>query len=117
MSLNLDYTEDNHDLVDEDVENNDIIDAECNADVVSTLDDDFASKECEFAFTIVDNDERKHIGASNNYIKELLDNTKLTILQKDKVLNRYKSNSELGLFYLFLSRYFSTVCVYGLIHV
>ena len=53
---------------------------------------------------------KENIAASSPYIRQLLENTKLEILQHDEVRNAYKSK-EIGLFHLFLRQsMFNTIC-------
>ena len=54
----------------------------------------------------VDGREKLNIASQNEYIQELLQRTKLEILQKDKVTKAYTSNKEIGLFHLFLTKEF-----------
>ena len=54
--------------------------------------------------------DKENIAASSPYIRQLLENTKLEILQHDEVRNAYKSK-EIGLFHLFLRQsMFNTIC-------
>ena len=79
---------------------------ECNGSTVVTLDDDYEDVEEDFEFVYVDGEEKSSIASQNEYIQELLQRTKLEILQKDKVTRAYTSNKELGLFHLFLTKAF-----------
>src|SRR5687768_11450416 len=87
-------------------QNNNVIELECNGNNAVSFDDDYDSEEEEISFTQVDTDEKNTIALQNDYIKELLQHTRIEILQKETVKNPYSINKELGLFHLFLSRSF-----------
>jgi regulator of sirC expression with transglutaminase-like and TPR domain len=69
---------------------------ECNGSTVVSLVDDYEDVEENFEFTNVDGEEKSSIVSQNEYIQELLQNTKLEILQKNKVARAYTSKNELG---------------------
>ena len=94
------------DNINNDEDDDDICVNECNGSTVVTLDDDYEDEQEDFEFVYVDGREKSSIASQNEYIKELLQRTKLEILQKDKVTRAYTSNKELGLFHLFLTKEF-----------
>ncbi len=69
-----------------------------------SLDNDYKDVEEDFQFTYVKGEEKSSIALQNEYIQELLQHTRLEILQKDKVTRAYTSKKELGLFHLFLTK-------------
>ena len=77
-----------------DEEENNIDVNECNGSTVVTLDDDYEDVEEDFEFVYVDGEEKSSIASQNEYIQELLQRTKLEILQKDKVTRAYTSKEE-----------------------
>ena len=92
--------------IDNDEEDDDICVDECNGSTVVSFDDDYEATEEDFEFAYVDAEEKSSIASQNEYIQELLQRTKLEILQKDKVMRAYASKKELGLFHLFLTKAF-----------
>ena len=105
-SDNEDYTNDIDDVSDSFSAENDGLEEECNGDVIATPDAPYDDEEATFAFSKVGDDEKTNIAEQNKYIKDLLDATKLQILQRDKFNRLYSSNGELGLLYLFLTKSF-----------
>ena len=101
-SDNEDYTNGLFDVSDSGLSEDDGLEEECNGDVIATPDEPYDCEESNFAFSKVNDDEKTNIGNQNKYIKDLLDVTKLHILQRDKANRLYSSNGELGLLYLFL---------------
>jgi hypothetical protein len=64
--------------------NNDICVSECNGSTVVTLDNDNKDVDEDFEFVYVNGEEKSSIASQNEYIQELVQHTKLEILQQDK---------------------------------
>ena len=81
---------------------------ECNYEDAATYDS--RSEENDLQSVRFTEKDKENIAASSPYIRQLLENTKLEILQHDEVRNAYKSK-EIGLFHLFLRQsMFNTIC-------
>ena len=81
---------------------------ECNYEDAATYDS--RSEENDLQSVRFTEKDKENIAASSPYIRQLLENIKLEILQHDEVRNAYKSK-EIGLFHLFLRQsMFNTIC-------